>query len=102
MDRRNFIRMLAQGVAATTAVRTFPFRVYSFPAEVVAPNFDLITYTTLESLRQDVLYDNFFVDDPWLLHMRRETEKWHQTKTDPMLEAAVTSGFGFYRVDDAG
>jgi hypothetical protein len=34
MDRRNFLRSLIGGVAATAAVRTFPFRVYSFPAEI--------------------------------------------------------------------
>ena len=34
MDRRNFLRSLIGGVAASAAVRTFPFRVYSFPTEI--------------------------------------------------------------------
>ena len=34
MDRRNFLSTLIGGVAATAAVRTFPFRVFSFPKEI--------------------------------------------------------------------
>lgn len=32
MNRRGFLRTLAGGAAAAVAVRTFPFRVYSFPS----------------------------------------------------------------------
>ena len=31
MDRRNFLRKMIGGVAVAAAVRTWPFRVYSFP-----------------------------------------------------------------------
>jgi hypothetical protein len=34
MDRRNFLRTLVGGIAAGAAVRTFPFRVFSFPTEI--------------------------------------------------------------------
>lgn len=34
MNRRNFLNSLIGGVAATAAVRTWPFRVFSFPTEV--------------------------------------------------------------------
>ena len=37
MDRRGFMKMMVGGLAAGAAVRTWPFRVYSFPAEIVAP-----------------------------------------------------------------
>lgn len=37
MDRRGFLRSLIGGVAAGAAVRTFPFRVFSFPTEIVVP-----------------------------------------------------------------
>jgi hypothetical protein len=37
MDRRNFLKMLVGGVATAAAVRMFPFRVFSFPKEVVVP-----------------------------------------------------------------
>jgi hypothetical protein len=33
MERRNFLKQLIGGVAAVAAVRTFPFRVFSFPSE---------------------------------------------------------------------
>ena len=34
MDRRNFFRQMIGGVAAAAAVRTFPFRVFSFPTDL--------------------------------------------------------------------
>lgn len=34
MNRRNFFRQMIGGVAAAAAVRTWPFRVYSFPSEL--------------------------------------------------------------------
>jgi len=37
MDRRGFLKTLIGGVAATAAVRTFPFRVFSFPSEIASP-----------------------------------------------------------------
>ena len=33
MNRRNFLGLMVGGVAAAAAVRTFPFRVFSFPNE---------------------------------------------------------------------
>lgn len=35
MNRRSFLGSLIGGVAASAAVRTWPFRVFSFPAEIV-------------------------------------------------------------------
>lgn len=37
MDRRSFFRSMIGGVAATAAVRTWPFRVFSFPNELAMP-----------------------------------------------------------------
>jgi hypothetical protein len=34
MNRRNFFGLMVGGVAASTAVRTWPFRVFSFPTEI--------------------------------------------------------------------
>ena len=34
MNRRSFFRTMIGGVAAAAAVRTWPFRVYSFPSQV--------------------------------------------------------------------
>lgn len=34
MDRRGFLKMLVGGVATAVAVRTFPFRVFSFPKDI--------------------------------------------------------------------
>jgi len=35
MDRRSFFKLSVGGVAAAAAVRTWPFRVYSFPTDIV-------------------------------------------------------------------
>ena len=34
MNRRGFLTSLIGGVSATAAVRTWPFRVYSFPTDI--------------------------------------------------------------------
>lgn len=39
MDRRKFLSALIGGVATAAAVRTFPFRVFSFPKEITRPDF---------------------------------------------------------------
>jgi hypothetical protein len=38
MDRRSFLNMLVGGVAASAAVRVWPFRVYSFPSQIKRPS----------------------------------------------------------------
>jgi hypothetical protein len=45
MDRRKFLSGLIGGIATTAAVRTFPFRVFSFPAEITRPQI-LLTGST--------------------------------------------------------
>ena len=37
MDRRGFLRSLIGGVAAASAVRAWPFRVFSFPTDITLP-----------------------------------------------------------------
>lgn len=50
MDRRKFLSTLIGGVAAAAAVRTFPFRVFSFPKEVVPfPDFRRIDQIIIEN-----------------------------------------------------
>lgn len=39
MNRRGFLRGLVGGVAVAAAAPTFPFRVFSFPTEIVVPQF---------------------------------------------------------------
>jgi hypothetical protein len=39
MNRRNFLGMMIGGVATAAAVRTFPFRVFSFPKEIKRAQF---------------------------------------------------------------
>ena len=38
MNRRGFLGTLVGGVIASAAVRTWPFRVFSFPTEIVVAN----------------------------------------------------------------
>lgn len=61
MNRRGFIGMLIGGIAAAAAVRTWPFRIYSFPAEVKAPSPLLqCVALQLEKVREQLprLYEN--------------------------------------------
>lgn len=52
MNRRAFLGSLIGGVVAASAVRTFPFRVFSFPSEIITGNRLLTTdWITAESLR---------------------------------------------------
>lgn len=37
VNRRDFLCTMIGGVAATAAVRTWPFRVFSFPSEIARP-----------------------------------------------------------------
>ncbi len=46
MNRRGFLKALIGGVATAAAVRTFPFRVYSFPTEI-AKDYYMINWPVL-------------------------------------------------------
>lgn len=60
MNRRGFLRSLVGGVAATVAVRTFPFRVYSFPTEITYPVLDIFSARLLS---EDVLIHELITQD---------------------------------------
>jgi hypothetical protein len=100
MNRRGFLKFLALGTGALALEQAIPFnRVWSFPKDIRlanvangnrvltnaefeaesvkalgdalnAPNFDGITAATLSDLKNDVMYDEFFVDAPWLRYLR--------------------------------
>ena len=50
MDRRSFLRDMIGGVAAAAAVRTFPFRVYSFPTIIKPLNIGTWESMTCEQI----------------------------------------------------
>jgi hypothetical protein len=66
MDRRCFLQSMIgatiHGVAAAAAVRTFPFRVFSFPKEIVAPGGRVVT-VTMELLRDSSFDVELFLRD---------------------------------------
>jgi hypothetical protein len=51
MNRRGFLGFLSGGIVASAAVRTFPFRVFSFPSTITIPQFDFAHWASIESLR---------------------------------------------------
>jgi len=72
MDRRSFLSTLIGGVAATAAVRTFPFRVFSFPKNIqlvkreigVDWGFDSPTFCIREVWRNAIGSDRaYFIGD---------------------------------------
>jgi len=46
-DRRNFLGTLIGGIAGAAAVRTWPFRVYSFPLEISPAKLLVMEYVKL-------------------------------------------------------
>lgn len=88
MDRRNFLRSLVGGVAATAAVRTWPFRIYSFPSQVVTPsvvpNYLWKTYSV-----DVVLPDEAFCPTPLLSYLRTEMKRRQQTLKEFYTEKVV-------------
>jgi hypothetical protein len=59
MERRNFLRTLIGGVAVAAAIRTWPFRVYSFPSEPVTlgpTRFDILdlSHWAQDSRRREI------------------------------------------------
>jgi len=60
MDRRGFLGMMIGGIATAAAVRTFPFRVFSFPKEIKvvnAANTGLF-FETWDDWNQQAIYKN--------------------------------------------
>ena len=59
MNRRNFLSTLIGGLAATAAVRSFPFRVFSFPKEIIVPRVGDIALTDIPLITADALASRF-------------------------------------------
>jgi hypothetical protein len=107
MDRRGFLKMFggATGgiVVATTMAQAGMWAefmswlkrapAWSFPSRITVQEdapllFDNITATTLESLRDSVVSDNFFVDSPFYAKLRysvsHKTFKGGETMRSPI------------------
>ena len=54
MNRRNFLSTLIGGLAATAAVRSFPFRVFSFPSEIAIPSNQEVLALQLEKFADHI------------------------------------------------
>lgn len=74
-NRRLFLSTIIGGLAASAAVRTWPFRVFSFPSEVMTPMPDdvKVIYPMNAAYLHDldeVYYDSFFVDSAFIKKLR--------------------------------
>ena len=77
MDRRNFFRLTIGGVAAATAVRTWPFRVYSFPTNIViAPVEEAIAYDYSFYQILDAAMRMPRKRGPWVSTVSSERQPW--------------------------
>jgi len=61
MKRRNF---LIGGIAASAAVRAWPFRVYSFPSQIVAVDYLAEKYICLARMHIDLQIANLGFFEP--------------------------------------
>lgn len=56
MNRRGFLGAMVGGIATAAAVRTWPFRIYSFPAQpVLLSELDLLFHPSLTPLMKLVM-----------------------------------------------
>jgi hypothetical protein len=86
MNRRGFISSLVGGVAATAAVRSWPFRVFSFPAQVITPGMrdhgeQLIRFALEGDHQLDALRQAYEYDKP-MLHNLKSRNWMTVTKVD--------------------
>lgn len=81
MDRRGFLKFFSGGLVATATmaeagafaefldwIKRAP--AFSFASPKPLPLFDLISAATLESIRTEVLFDNFFKPSPFIEKLR--------------------------------
>ena len=73
MDRRTFLRSVVGGVAIASTTRTWPFRVFSFPQEVVINPIMDINAITLKYV-VPVLGDEIFRPSPLFYYLREREE----------------------------
>jgi len=88
MERRDFLKLFGGATGAVVATATMAQAgmlaefmswlkrapAWSFPSRTVVegvPLFDGISAATLVSLRQNIIYDNLFVDSPLMSKLRR-------------------------------
>jgi hypothetical protein len=81
MDRRGFLTTLIGGIAGTAAVRTWPFRVYSFPADIVRVDPFKLPEATLDQLNaitikylNPVIANHTFTPSPMWKHFAQSGE----------------------------
>jgi hypothetical protein len=99
--RRNFLRMMVGGLAAGAAVRTFPFRVFSFPSEIVKPSGLMLTallnkpdpflVRALGDFIVQPMYDYYEVSRIDQRTTMTEMFKFPRTKVNQVIVSAVES-----------
>jgi hypothetical protein len=95
VDRRNFMRSLIGGVAATAAVRTWPFRVFSFAPEVKVFTLEYLNQAMGRIDMLDLSRWGRFEFEPLTFYMNADQERaWleifkiHRTVIDLTVERA--------------
>lgn len=75
-DRRSFLCTLVGGVAATAAVRTWPFRVFSFPSEIARPRviWKALGARSANYLENDFKYPGYYGPWDWDILAQREAQ----------------------------
>lgn len=103
MERRNFLRLMVGGVSTAAAVRTFPFRVFSFPKEIVGPNYDLLditlqryaTKTSMFMIMDSILAGKHFFPFDYGLPFHIARPDLANTITSPSVNPSQLTATGF-------
>lgn len=84
MDRRGFLQTLVGGVVAGAAVRTWPFRVYSFPTEIIqhplVVNQYYYDWPTVRNHMLDHMAQQMHEDVTRLVSEQREVQRWIENR----------------------
>jgi hypothetical protein len=92
MNRRGFLNSLIGGIAATAAVRTWPFRVYSFPNDLTWAGTDVLRPRLSLADVQAIELENFAKQLPVLL--MRESSFYKRLKSH-QVEISFETRNGF-------
>lgn len=103
MNRRNFLTTLVGGVAVAAAVRTWPFRVYSFPTDIkVVPRWpdqlppsvlDALNEVTAKYLRPAMLATFNAPSPMWtkVQAQQRLDRAWQEAEWHPLIKPNIPS-----------
>src|SRR5579859_3848029 len=94
MERRDFLHTFVGGMVGVAAVRTWPFRVYSFPSEIIIPDYTITRdwYAEVCELQRQV---NEILANPFIFKRHQDHEFLYEIRNNrqgPPIYASIIRG----------